>query len=74
MKTEQLVDVTSDTRSDLEEEIQDERKQYYYMFNSINMGLREFANSIDAQSLMFPIGEMYAETIDPAPCGLFCNR
>jgi len=59
---------------ELEDEVQDERGAYFYMFSNLGMGLRKFAQQIAAQSLMFDLEDIYAPTLDTSPCGLFCNR
>lgn len=60
--------------AELEEEVQDERGQFFYMFTNIGCGLKAFAQRIQAQMLMFSLEELYPTTLDPAPCGIFCNR
>jgi len=56
---------------DLEESIQDERKNYYHIIPSIQ-SLRQFKK--DANSMIFTHEEMYSVVNDATKCGIFCNR
>lgn len=61
----------------LEEETQDERGEFYYMFPNLGMSIREFRARLDAQPMMFPIDEVYqvaADRTGMGTCGKFCNR
>lgn len=62
---------------DLEEEIQDERGKYFYMFSNLGSGLRAFAKSIQSQGFLFDFSEKELYLNSPSEmtlCGLFCNR
>lgn len=56
---------------DLEEAIQDARKGYYHIIQSIP-NLREFKR--EAQSMIFDPSEMYSVINNATKCGVFCNR
>lgn len=62
----------------LEEEIQDQRGEYFYMFSSLEMSIRQFRTNLEQQSLMFDLAEVYAEVSQDfdkgVNCGLFCHR
>lgn len=55
----------------LEEDIQDEREEYYHIIPSIP-NLRLFKQ--EAQSMLFAPEDMYSVINDATRCGVFCNR
>ncbi|MDR0825068.1 MAG: phosphoadenosine phosphosulfate reductase family protein [Prevotella sp.] len=55
----------------LEEDIQDQREEYYHIIPSIP-NLREFKRV--AQSMMIAPEEMYSVVNNATKCGVFCNR
>lgn len=62
----------------LEESVQDQRGEYFYMFSALEMSIREFRAILDAQPLMFDLATVYAEASQDfdkgVNCGLFCHR
>ena len=57
----------------LEEEIQDERDTYFYMFGNAGMSIAD----IKSQPLLFDVDDVYQEIATDqlgANCGLFCRR
>lgn len=58
---------------DVEESIQDERKQYFSIRDGIP-NMREFKEQVQSQGLLFDSGEVYAVVNDVTSCGVFCNR
>lgn len=62
----------------LEESVQDERGQFFHMFASIGMSIREFRARHDAQDQLFTTEEIYGDAMRRedmgVACGLFCQR
>lgn len=58
----------------LEEEVQDERGRFFYMFPNVGMSIRDLRR----QSMLFDADQVYAAAADSsdkgAACGLFCHR
>lgn len=60
-----------DELQDMEESIQDDRSQFFYMFSNIKCSIRDFRKQLP----LFDLTEVYEnEIVDPDACGLFCNR
>lgn len=63
---------------ELEEEVQGERGEFFYLFSNIGMSIRQFRENVLAQQEMFDIDEVYQTATDRsemgAACGAFCNR
>lgn len=58
----------------LEEDIQDRKKSFYAIRDSIPQGMRKFKAGIKAQRKMFDPRDGYAVVNDATRCGVFCNR
>jgi len=56
---------------DLEESIQEQKKEYYHIIPSIP-NLRQF--KLEAQNMIFDAKDMYSVINDATKCGVFCNR
>lgn len=70
----QLVPEVVDELQKLEEEVQDERGNYFHMFPNVGMSIAELRH----QPALFDMTDLYhdaADTTDKgATCGLFCHR
>lgn len=73
-----LVPAELDDLQALEESVQDERGDYFYMFPNIGMSIRRFREALDAQDTLFDLNALYAQAAERddvgAACGLLCHR
>lgn len=73
-----LAPATLDELQLREENVQDERGTFFYMFPNINMSIREFRANLDAQPGLFDVAATYSDAAKKdemgTACGLFCNR
>lgn len=62
----------------LEEEVQDRRGEYFYMFSALEMSIKQFRTNLEAQPMMFELDVVYQEAAQDfdkgVNCGLFCHR
>jgi len=62
----------------LEESVQDERGEFFYMFPNLGMSIRDFKEKLGAQSEMFDLAQLYRDAADNSDkgtaCGAFCHR
>ena len=60
-----------DEVAQLEEDIQDKRKEFFHIISSIP-NLKEFKKQ--AKSILFKPDEIYPTVNNVTKCGVFCNR
>ena len=62
----------------LEESVQDERGEFFYMFPNIGTSIRLFRQALAEKSEMFDLTALYRDAADASDkgvtCGLFCHR
>lgn len=66
-----LQPTVADELQALEEDVQDERQQPFFMFGNVRQSIR----NLRKQPLLFDTASVFqALTTEPAPCGVFCHR